>query len=234
GDKFHVLDVSEYFWSDVGHPWQFLEATHYFLEQLPGEPTTKSNLPASNLINEGGTVEPFVNIHGTVKLGKNSVIKSGSYLEGPIIIGENCVIGPNAYLRPYTTLGDFCKVGNGSEVKSSIIMNHSAIPHLSYVGDSIIGEHVNFGCGSITANLRLDKKSISMKVKGQRVNTGRRKLGTIIGDHAQLGIQVSIMPGKTIGAYAHVGSNTVVRENVPSNSIYYSNSPVDLKKRSSI
>ena len=100
-------------------------------------------------------------------------------------------------------------------------MNNTAIPHLSYVGDSIIGENVNMGCGTITANLRLDKKPISMTIKETRVNTHRKKLGTIIGDNAQLGIQVSIMPGKTIGSNAFVGSNTIVNENVPADSVYY-------------
>ncbi|WP_457559188.1 bifunctional sugar-1-phosphate nucleotidylyltransferase/acetyltransferase [Candidatus Harpocratesius sp.] len=231
GDKFHVFDISDSFWSDVGHPWQLLEATKYLLNKLPGEPTTKTTLPLPHLINNGGNVENFVTIHGTVVLGENSIIKSGSYLEGPIKIGKNCVIGPNAYIRPYTVLGDYCKVGNGSEIKGSIIMNHTAIPHLSYIGDSIIGEYVNFGCGSITANLRLDKQNIMMEIKGKRVNTGRRKLGTVVGDHAQLGIQVSIMPGKTIGSYAHVGSNTVIHENVPSNSIYFNRTKPSLKNR---
>ncbi len=231
GDKFHVLTFDDLFWSDVGHPWQLLDATQHVIGQLPGEKTTKKNLPPANIINQGGTIEDFVTIHGTVVLGKNSIVKSGSYIEGPMIIGNDCVIGPNAYLRPYTVLGNHCKIGNASEVKASIVMDHTAIPHLSYVGDSIIGEHVNFGCGSITANLRLDKQPIPMNVKGTRIATGRKKLGTIIGDYAQIGIQVSIMPGKTIGSYALVGSNTIVSENIPSHHRYYSKSTTHSKAR---
>ncbi len=219
--KYSVVDISDYYWSDVGHPWQLLEATIHIIKALPGEPVTKTNYPPAHIINHGGKIEEGVTIHGTVVIGKNTLLKSGTYIEGPVILGENCTIGPNSYLRPYTSLGNGCKVGNGSEIKGSIIMNNTAIPHLSYVGDSIIGENVNMGCGTITANLRLDKKPISMTIKETRVNTHRKKLGTIIGDNAQLGIQVSIMPGKTIGSNAFVGSNTIVNENVPADSVYY-------------
>ncbi|UYP43832.1 Bifunctional protein GlmU [Candidatus Lokiarchaeum ossiferum] len=219
--KFAVVDISAHFWSDVGHPWQLLDATKHVIEMLPGDPVTKTHSPPAQVINHGGKVEEGVTIHGTVVIGKNTILKSGTYIEGPVILGDNCTIGPNSYLRPYTCLGNGCKVGNGSEIKGSIIMDKTAIPHLSYVGDSIIGENVNMGCGTITANLRLDKMPISMQVKEKRVNTHCKKLGTIIGDNAQLGIQVSIMPGKTIGANAYVGSNTIVTENVPADSIYY-------------
>ena len=157
-NKIHITNISGYFWSDVGHPWQLLDATKHEIEKIPGDPVTKHTLPEANIINNGGIIEKFVTIHGPVVIGKGTILKSGTYIEGPVIIGENCQIGPNSYLRPYTSIGDNCKIGNGSEIKASIIMNHSAVPHLSYVGDSIIGEHVNLGCGSITANLRLDKK----------------------------------------------------------------------------
>ena len=150
-----------------------------------------------------------------------------------MVIGENCTIGPNAYLRPFSVLGDRVKVGNGSEIKASILFDSCAVPHLSYIGDSIIGEAVNVGCGSITANLRLDKQEITMSIRDTKVPTHRKKLGTIIGDHASLGIQVSIMPGKTIGSYANVGSHTVITENIPSHALYYAKQSVgksNLKK----
>lgn len=221
GTNFQVVDISDYYWSDLGHPWQILDATKFLMNQLPGKPVTKSNFPEANIINNGGIIEDFITVHGTVQIGKNTRIKSGTYIEGPVIIGDNCQIGPNAYLRPYTVLGNNCKIGNASEIKASIIMQNSAIPHLSYVGDSIIGEHVNFGCGSITANLRLDKQNIQINIKGKRIDSSRHKFGTIVGDHASLGIQVSIMPGKKIGAYANIGSNTVVSDDVPSNNLHY-------------
>jgi bifunctional UDP-N-acetylglucosamine pyrophosphorylase/glucosamine-1-phosphate N-acetyltransferase len=233
GEKFRIIDATGYYWSDVGHPWQLLETTQHIMSRMPGDAVTKHHLPPAKIINHDGVIEDFVTVHGTLEIGKGSIIKSGSYIEGPVIIGENCVIGPNAYLRPFSVLGDRVKVGNGSEIKASILFDSCAVPHLSYIGDSIIGEAVNVGCGTITANLRLDKQEIAMTIRETKVPTHRKKLGTVIGDHASLGIQVSIMPGKTIGSFAQIGSHTVITENIPSQALHYAQQSVgksNLKK----
>ena len=93
-------------------------------------------------------------------------------------------------------------------------------PHLSYVGDSVLGEHVNLGAGTVTANLRFDRKTVKMNVKGRRVDTGRRKLGAIIGGHAQTGINVSLLPGVKIGSYAIVYPGCVVYRDVETRGVY--------------
>lgn len=213
-NKIKIVDISDYYWNGVGYPWQILETNNHIISIM-------AENKKLNQSKNGVSIENSVTIHGAVYIGENTVIKAGTYIEGPLIIGKSCVIGPNAYLRPYTTIGDNCKIGNSSEIKASIIMNHTAVPHLSYIGDSIIGEHVNLGCGTVTANVRLDKKNISMEIKGKLLETQKRKLGAIIGDYASLGINVNIMPGKSIGSYCEIGSNTVVSQNVPANSILY-------------
>src|SRR5207253_5929515 len=91
--------------------------------------------------------------------------------------GKRCQIGPNAYLRAYSSLGDDVKVGAGCEIKNSIVMKNTKIPHLSYVGDSILGEGCSLGAGTITANLRFDEAEIKSKLRGSWVNSGRKKLG---------------------------------------------------------
>jgi len=212
--KIKIVDISDYYWNGVGYPWQILETNHHIISIMAKNHELMQS--KSNVI-----IENSVTIHGAVEIGENTVIKAGTYIEGPLIIGKNCVIGPNAYLRPYSTIGDNCKIGNSSEIKASIIMNHTAVPHLSYIGDSIIGEHVNLGCGTVTANVRLDKKNISMEIKGNLLQTHKRKLGAIIGDFASLGINVNIMPGKCIGSYCEIGSNTIVSQNVPANSLLF-------------
>ena len=212
--KIKIVDISDYYWNGVGYPWQILETNNHIISIMAEN--HKLIQSKSNVI-----IENSVTIHGAVEIGDNTLIKAGTYIEGPLIIGKNCVIGPNAYLRPYSTIGDNCKIGNSSEIKASIIMNHTAVPHLSYIGDSIIGEHVNLGCGTVTANVRLDKKNISMKIKGNLLQTHKRKLGAIIGDFASLGINVNIMPGKCIGSYCEIGSNTIVSQNVPANSLLF-------------
>ena len=212
--KIKIVDISNYYWNGVGYPWQILETNNHIISIMAENHELMQS--KSNVI-----IENSVTIHGAVEIGENTLIKAGTYIEGPLIIGKNCVIGPNAYLRPYSTIGDNCKIGNSSEIKASIIMNHTAVPHLSYIGDSIIGEHVNLGCGTVTANVRLDKKNISMEIKGNLVETHKRKLGAIIGDYASIGINVNIMPGKCIGSYCEIGSNTIVSQNVPANSLLF-------------
>jgi len=123
----------------------------------------------------------------------------GSYIIGPAIIGENCEIGPNAYLRPSTCIGNKCKIGAAVEIKNSIIMNHTNVPHLSYVGDSVIGERCNFGAGTKVANLRLDEKEVQVVVDGRRTGSGRRKLGVIMATMSRRGSTRAIDVGTIIG-----------------------------------
>src|SRR5207237_1801652 len=167
-----------------------------------------------------GTVERGVHIRGLAVLEEGSVVKSGSYLEGPVHVGKRCQIGPNSYLRPCSSLGDDVKVGAGCEIKNSIVMMNTKIPHLSYVGDSILGEGCSLGAGTITANLRFDEAEIKSKLRGSWVNSERKKLGAVLGDGAKTGINVSILPGVTVGRRACVVPGAVVDRDVPSNARY--------------
>ncbi len=175
------------YWLDVSFPWDLLPANEALLKG-----TKSQNL---------GKIEENVAIRGDVSIGKGTVVRSGSYIVGPVIIGDDCDIGPNCYIRPYTTIGDGCHIGAAVEVKNSIIMKGSKIPHHNYVGDSVIGEGCNLGAGTKIANLRLDKKEIW--VNGR--NTRRRKLGAIIGDGVETGINASINIGTIIGSNARIG-----------------------------
>jgi UDP-N-acetylglucosamine diphosphorylase/glucosamine-1-phosphate N-acetyltransferase len=183
-------------WQDFSYPWDLLNANETMMQAIKPK----------NL----GTVEENVFIKGAVVIGKNTVVKSGTYIEGPVIIGEDCRIGPNCYIRPSTTIGNNCHIGAAVEVKNSIIMNDSDVPHLNYVGDSVIGEGCNFGAGTKIANLRLDENNIS--VAG--VDTRRRKLGAIIGDNVKTGINSSINIGTVIGNNTFIGPGVVARGNI--------------------
>lgn len=131
------------------------------------------------------------------QISKNAEIRPGSYIEEPVAIGDS-IIGPNCYIRKYSSIGNNCKVGNAVEIKNSIIMGNSFVSHLSYVGDSVVGRNVNIGAGAIFANLRLDEKTVKMNIKGERIDSGRKKLGALVGDNVKLGVNVTIMPGKKI------------------------------------
>ncbi len=180
-------------WLDLSYPWDLLTANESML----------ADLKPQNL----GEVEANVVLKGAVAIGKNTLVRSGTYIEGPVIIGEDCRIGPNCYLRPATTIGNGCHIGAGVEVKNSIIMNGTDFPHLNYVGDSVIGADCNFGAGTKIANLRLDKQNV--KVAG--LDTGRRKLGAIVGDHVETGINTSINCGSMIGNNTFIGPGVVVK-----------------------
>ena len=180
---FRVIEMEGY-WLPIGYPWHLLEANEFLLTRL------EHRLE--------GTVSPRAELRGVVSIGAGSVIQSGVVIDGPVIIGENASIGPNCWLRPGATIGDGCRVGQACEIKNTILMDGAAVPHLSYVGDSIIGEKSNFGAGTITANVRHDNDNVKSMVKGTLVDTGRRKLGAIVADNVHTGINTSIYPGRKL------------------------------------
>lgn len=145
-----------------------------------------------------GEISPAAHLEGRVRLGSGSRILPGVYVEGNVVIGEHCKIGPNSYLRGSTAIGDHCHIGQAVEVKNSIIGNRCAIGHLSYCGDSVLGDGVNLGAGTITSNFRHDGANHLSLVDGVLVDTGRRKFGAVVGDGVHTGIHTSIYPGRKL------------------------------------
>lgn len=184
-------------WRDVVFAWHLLEANQEILNSID----SKNN----------GIIEENVTIKGNVIVGYNTIIRSGSYIQGPVIIGDNCNIGPNCYIRPSTAIGDNCHIGSACEIKNSIIMNNSNAAHHNYVGDSIIGYNCNLGAGTKIANLRLDKKNISVVLNGKKLDTKRKKFGAVMGDHVQTGINATINVGTMIGNNCFVGQGASVK-----------------------
>jgi len=119
--------------------------------------------------------------------------------------------GPNCYIRPYTAIGNSCHVGNACEIKNSIIMNGSNVPHQNYVGDSVIGQNCNLGAGTKIANLRLDKKNINTILNGKKLDTNRRKLGVIMGDDVQTGINSAVDVGTIVGNKVFIGPGAMAK-----------------------
>jgi len=146
-----------------------------------------------------GEVSPLASLNGCVRLANGSRILPGTVIEGPVLIGPNSQIGPNAYIRGATSIGANCYVGNGAEVKNSIIYNNTYISRQCYVGDSIIGTHVTLGAGTCTENHRHDGRHHVSLIQGKAVNTGRLKLGAVLGDGVRTGVNTSIEAGVKIG-----------------------------------
>ncbi|MEF8908189.1 MAG: bifunctional sugar-1-phosphate nucleotidylyltransferase/acetyltransferase [Haloarculaceae archaeon] len=195
-DEHSVRAVDVDRWMGVGRPWELLEANEWKLGELDrdvrGEVAETADLRGDVVVEEGATVDP------------------GVVVEGPVLVRGGAHVGPNAYVRGHTLLGEGVRVGNAVEVKNSVVMAGTAVPHLSYVGDSVLGRAVNFGAGTTVANLRHDDRAVRLTVKGERVSTGRRKFGVVVGDGAKTGIETSLNAGVTLSTDARVEPNATV------------------------
>jgi len=183
-------------WLDVGRPWELLEANEWKLAQLDRR--------------LDGEVRGDADLRGTVVVEEGAVVEPGVVVEGPALIRSGAHVGPNAYVRGATLLGEDTHVGHGVELKNTVLMADSNVPHVSYVGDSVLGENVNFGAGTQVANLRHDGEPVRMTVKGDRVSTGRRKFGVVAGDGAKTAINTSLNAGVVLSA----GATTTPGESV--------------------
>lgn len=157
-----------------------------------------------------GTVHPLATVLGSLRLGEGSAILPGTVIEGHVSIGRNCTIGPHAYLRGTTLVEDDCYIGHAVEVKSSIIRRGTRVAHLSYVGDSILEEDVNLGGGCICSNFRHDAGPIRMPHAGQLQDTGRNKLGCVIGAHSRIGCNCTILPGRVLPPHSRTAPSSVI------------------------
>ena len=171
----------------ITYPWDFLKISEGLLAGL----TTSGH---------SGEVHPAATIDGVLVTGPGTKILPGVHIEGTVVIGANCKIGPNCYIRGATSIGDGCHIGQSVEVKNSVIGHKTNVGHLSYIGDSVLGNGVNLGAGTTTSNLRHDGKNHRSLVAGELVDTGRRKFGTIIGDGCHTGINTSLYPGRKLAA----------------------------------
>jgi UDP-N-acetylglucosamine diphosphorylase/glucosamine-1-phosphate N-acetyltransferase len=189
-------------WQDIGKPWDVLAANARLL--------ARSRRKIAGRIEVGGRVT------GQVTIEKGALIRTGTVIEGPAWIGEGAVIGPLAHIRAGTSIGRRSAIGAFCEIKNSIIMGHTKIPHLAYVGDSIIGENCNLAAGTIVANLKLNDSGVRMRIKDSLVDTGLRKLGIVTGDNVKTGINASFMPGIRIASGAVVPACSVISKDVMS------------------
>ncbi len=173
-------------WISIWFPWDLLRAN----DAIIGWYTEN--------IDKWAIIEPNVTIKWNIYLEEGVTLKSGTYIEWNVYFGKWSIVWPNSYIRGNSSIGAYSKVGAFVELKNSYIGEHSAIPHLSYFWDSVIGNHVNIGGGSKVANLRHDGKNIRVNVKSTLVDSGRTKLGAIIGDNVHTGISTLIYPGRVI------------------------------------
>ncbi|VAX18155.1 Glucosamine-1-phosphate N-acetyltransferase [hydrothermal vent metagenome] len=161
--------------------------------------------------------EPLCISTEQIFIGAGTFLESGAIIKAPCVIGKNCEIRQGAYIRGNVIVGNNCVVGHVTEVKNSIFMNDTHAGHFAYVGDSILGSHVNLGAGTKLANLQfrsrqeIDENRINdiiVRNNGERINTGISKLGAVIGDYTEIGCNTVTSPGTVLGANCWIYPNT--------------------------
>lgn len=134
-----------------------------------------------------------------ISIGEGSMVEAGAYIVGPCVFGKECQIRHGAYIRGNVVAGDRCVIGHATEVKESILLDGAAAPHFNYVGNSILGNGVNLGAGVVCANVRLDGEEVAVLFEGQRILTGMKKFGALVGDGSKLGANCVLNPGTLMG-----------------------------------
>lgn len=164
-----------------------------------------------------------------VWIAKDAVIFPNNYIGGPCIIGHKTEVRPGAFVRGSALVGDNCVVGNSTELKNVILFDNVQVPHYNYVGDSILGFKAHMGAGSITSNVKADKKLVVIHNQGEELETGRKKVGAMLGDGADIGCNSVLNPGTVVGRGSNVYPVSCVRGVIPENSIYKEASKIVVK-----
>ncbi len=183
-------------WLDVGRPWELLEATAWKLEDLERS--------LAGTVSDGATLE------GSVAVEPGATVREGVTIEGPAVIRSGAEVGPNAYVRGPAVIGEGARVGHAVEIKASVLFAGATVGHLSYVGDSVLGTNVNLGAGTTVATRGHDAAPVETTVKGERVSTGRRKYGAVVGPGTKTGIDTSINAGLVLPSGSRTGPGDVL------------------------
>ena len=165
-------------------------------------------------------VNIYDKIGENVWIAKSATVAPTAFIAGPAIIGENTEVRHCAFIRGNAIVGNNCVVGNSTELKNVILFNNVQVPHYNYVGDSILGYKSHMGAGSITSNVKSDKKLVVVKDGSNCIETGLKKFGAMVGDNVEVGCGSVLNPGTVIGRNTNIYPLSSVRGIVSENSIY--------------
>ena len=186
------------------YPWEALSGISDLIRALGAQ------LPA----------EEYDKVGEDVWIAKDATVFPTAYIAGPCIIGHKTQVRQCAFIRGSALIGDECVVGNSTELKNVILFDHVQVPHYNYVGDSVLGYHAHMGAGAVTSNVKADNKNVVIKNGEEQVETGRRKVGAMLGDYADVGCNSVLNPGAVIGRRTTVYPTSCVRGVVPENHIW--------------
>lgn len=198
----------------VTYPWEVLPKIEEFIISL-GKTLDK------NEYEEKGE---------NIWIAKSAKVAPTAYIAGPAIIGKNAEIRHCAFIRGKAIVGEGAVVGNSTELKNVILFNKVQVPHYNYVGDSILGYKSHMGAGSITSNVKSDKKLVVIKNKEEKIETGLKKIGAMLGDEVEIGCGSVLNPGTIIGSHTNIYPLSSVRGVIKANSIYKNQNEIVDKK----
>jgi len=155
-----------------------------------------------------------------VWIARDVTVFPTAYIKGPCIIGHRTEVRQCAFIRGSALIGDGCVIGNSTEVKNAVIFDSVQVPHFNYVGDSVLGYHSHMGAGAVTSNVKSDRSLVVVKNGAEKLETGRKKFGAILGDHAEVGCNSVLNPGTVLGRRVSVYPTSCVRGVVPEDCIY--------------
>ncbi len=201
----------------------YLQKFHYPWEALSGISELITELGPQLSVQDYTEVSPQVWVHKTAKVAPTA------YIGAPCIVGPDTEVRHCAFIRGSALIGEGCVVGNSVELKNVILFDKVQVPHYNYVGDSILGYKAHMGAGSITSNVKADKLPVVIHSQPP-VETGRKKVGAMLGDFAEIGCNSVLNPGTVIGRHSNVYPTSCVRGVVPENSIYKVDGSIVRKK----
>ena len=195
------------------YPWQALSGIKNLIITL-----------GSALGEEYTEVSPLVGVH------KTATVAPTAYLGAPCIIGANSEVRHCAFVRGSALVGEKCVVGNSTELKNVILFDNVQVPHYNYVGDSILGYKAHMGAGSVTSNVKSDRTQVAVRSGDEKIETGLKKFGAMLGDFVEVGCNSVLNPGTVIGRNSNIYPLSCVRGTVPENTIFKTGGVVVEKK----
>ena len=196
--------IAKDIFDDCDYPWEVLPKIEAFILEL------------GKTLSE----EEYDCIDGNIWIAKSATIAPTASITGPCIIGKNTEVRQCAFIRGKAIVGENCVVGNSTELKNVILFNNVQVPHYNYVGDSILGFKSHMGAGSITSNVKSDKTKVTINYQGEKLNTGLKKMGAILGNYVEVGCISVLIPGTVIGSNTNVYPLSSVRGFIPSGCIF--------------
>lgn len=163
-------------------------------------------------------------------IAKSANVAPSAFINGPVIIGKNAEVRHCAFIRGNAIVGEGAVVGNSTELKNVILFNKVQVPHYNYVGDSILGYKSHMGAGSITSNVKSDKKLVTIQTEYGVIETGMKKFGAMLGDEVEVGCGTVLNPGSVVGSHSNIYPLSMVRGFVPAGSIYKKQGEVVFKQ----